>query len=177
MFDQKYEDIKQINSTPYVVNEEQMKAIRQNVFEYFNTNENILMNKFNSAEWNAYYEGALEPFAIEASLVHTNMTFSDREIACGNKIIFTSNRLQYLSATEKVSLVAQLFDRGFITLNDGREIFNLSPIEDGDRYFIRKEYVETSKMNEGKEEDNAGVEEQGVQTDESASGEDGGEEV
>lgn len=85
MFDQKYEDVKQIMSQPFTVDSAQMKAIKENVFQYFGTNENILTNKFSSSEWNAYYEGKIEPFAIELSLVHTNMTFNMHEIAYGNQ--------------------------------------------------------------------------------------------
>ena len=143
LFDQKYEDVKQIDSKPFVVNPIQMSQIKENVFNYFGTNENILQNKFNSDEWNAYYEGKIEPFAIEASLVHTNMTFNQREVAFGNQFMFTANRLQYLSNAEKLNTVTQLFDRGFITHNQGLEIFNMSAVEDGDKRYVRKEYALT----------------------------------
>lgn len=157
LFDQKYEDIKQIESKPFVVEPTQMAQIKENVFTYFGTNENILKNKFNSDEWNAYYEGKIEPFALEASLVHTNMLFNMHEIAFGNQVIFTANRLQYLSNTEKLNTVVQLFDRGFLTHNQGLEIFNMPPIEDGDKHYIRKEYglAENydSGMKEGEEDE------------------------
>ncbi len=148
MYDPKYEDVKQIESKPFIVNSPQMAQIKENVFTYFGTNENILQNKFNSDEWNAYYEGKIEPFAIEASLVHTNMTFSQHEIAFGNEIMFTANRMQYLSNTEKLNTVTQLFDRGFITHNQGLEIFNMASVEGGDKRYIRKEYAMTENFND-----------------------------
>lgn len=146
LFDQKYEDVKQINSQPFVVNADQMNQIKENVFNYFGTNEHILQNNFTSAEWSAYYEGKIEPFAIEASLVHTNMTFNRRELAFGNEIIFTANRLQYMSNEEKLNTVTQLFDRGFLTHNQGLEIFNMAAVENGDKRYIRKEYTETNNL-------------------------------
>lgn len=152
MFDQKYEDIKQIDSKPFVVDPKQMELIKENVFTYFGTNEAILQNKYTSDQWNAYYEGKIEPFAIEMSLVHTNMTFSEREKAFGNEIIFTANRLQYLSNSEKLNTVTQLFDRGFLTHNQGLEIFNMSPVENGDKRYIRKEYATTENFSEIAEE-------------------------
>lgn len=148
LYDAKYEDIKQVDSKPFIVNPVQMAQIKENVFNYFGTNEKIMQNNYNSDEWNAYYEGKIEPFAIEASLVHTNMTFSEREVVCGNQILFTANRLQYLSNAEKLNTVTQLFDRGFITHNQGLEIFNMSPVENGDKRYIRKEYIETNNLNE-----------------------------
>lgn len=163
LFDQKYEDIKQILSKPYTVDSGQMTQIKENVFNYFGTNEDIIQNKYNSDKWNAYYEGKIEPFAIEASLVHTNMTFSPHEVAFGNQIIFTANRLQYLSNSEKLSTVTQLFDRGFITHNQGLEIFNMAPVEGGDKRYIRKEYEQTSHL-EREVDNNANVEGEGVQS-------------
>lgn len=147
MIDQKYDEVKQIDSKPFVVNPLQMNAIKENVFNYFGTNEEILQNKFSSNTWNAYYEGKIEPFALEASLVHTNMTFSEHEISFGNYYMFTANRLQYLENNEKLNTVTQLFDRGFITHNQGLEVFNMSPVEGGDKRYIRKEYAETSELN------------------------------
>lgn len=148
LFDQKYEDVKQITSEPFVVDAEQMKLIKDNVFDYFGTNENILHNKFTSDEWNAYYEGKIEPFAIEASLVHTNMLFNDLEIAQGNEVIFSANRLQYMSNKEQLEMITSLFDRGFLSQNEGREILNMAPIEDGDKYYIRKEYCTKDMLEE-----------------------------
>lgn len=149
IIDAKYADVKQIDSKPYVVNPSQMQQIRENVFTYFGTNNAILQNSFNSEQWNAYYEGKIEPFALEMGLVHTNMTFSEREIAFGNEIMFTSNRMQYLSNAEKLNTVTQLFDRGFMTHNQGLEIFNMSPVEDGDRRFVRKEYALSENYSKG----------------------------
>lgn len=146
LFDQKYEEIKQIDSKPVIVNATQMAQIKESVFTYFGTNEKILKNEFDSDQWGAYYEGKIEPFAIEASLVHTNMTYTAEEIEEGKQIIFTANRLQYLSNTEKLNTVTQLFDRGFITHNEGLEIFNMKPVENGDMRFIRKEYMQTDEI-------------------------------
>lgn len=140
LIDQKYEDVKQIDSKPYIINPSQMEYIKQNVFTYFGTNESILQNKFTPDEWNAYYEGKIEPFALELGLVHTNMTFTEREKAFGNQIFFSSNRLQYASISDKINYVVQMGDRGRTSINEDREVFNLPPVEDGDRHFIRGEY-------------------------------------
>jgi len=141
LIDAKYEDVKQLQTNQYTVDAAQMSQIKENVFNYFGTNEKILQNNFTSDEWGAYYEGKIEPFAIEASLVHTNMTFTPHEVAFGNEIIFTANRLQYASNKEKLDIVTQLFDRGFLTHNQGLEVFNMASIgEIGENRYIRKEY-------------------------------------
>jgi len=153
LFDEKYEDVKQITSTPYAVPDAQMEQIRQNVFDYFGVNANILQNKFTSQEWEAFYEGAIEPFAVQLSQVHTGMVYSVRQVGFGNEILWTGDRLHHMSTQEKTTLIATLFDRGFITHNEGREILNLAPVEGGDKFYIRKEYAETGSV----EDDGEGV--------------------
>lgn len=158
MFDTKYAEVKQIDSKPYVIDAEQVKQIKENVFNYFGTNEHILQNNFSSDEWSAYYEGKIEPFALEASLVHTNMVFNNREVAFGNEIVFTANRLQYMTNTEKLTMTTQLFDRGLATHNECREILNMGAVEGGDKMYIRKEYTTIDKLDEGEGEGNAKAE-------------------
>ena len=172
MFDNKYADVKQIISRPFIVDSAQMELIKNNVFNYFGVNEKILQNNFNEDEWNAFYEGKIEPFAIQLSLVMSNMTFTEREIAFGNQIIFSANRLQYASNKSKLDIVVQLFDRGILTRNEGREIFNMAPIENGDKYYIRKEYAEVNHLAEAQGiiggGNNANQSEQGISSDSDA---------
>lgn len=149
LFDSKYKEVKQVTSNPVMIDDKQMQQIKENVYAHFGVNDKILQNSFNSEEWAAFYEGKIEPFAIQASLVHSNLAFTERELANDNFIMLTANRLQYLSPAEKLSTVTQLFDRGFITHNQGREIYNMSPIDGGDKYYIRKEYSETTKLDVG----------------------------
>lgn len=160
MFDARYQDVKQIDSQPYVVNAAQMKIINESVYNYFGVNESILQNAWkSSAEWEAFYEGKIEPFALQLGLVMTNMTFNDHEQAFGNEIMYSSNRLQYATTAEKLNTVTQMFDRGLLTTNQALDIFNLPHVDDGDRRYIRGEYVDvadrTAENPAGKEQDNA----------------------
>lgn len=150
IFDAKYEDVKAIDSKPYVVDDKQAAAIRESVFDYFGMSSEILHNKYTSDQWSAYYEGQIEPFAIEASLVHTNMTFSQDEIARGKQIIFSVNRLQHMTMADKLSTVTQLFDRGMMNMDEGREVFQLPELgtEDSKRYYIRRDYAEVNALNQ-----------------------------
>lgn len=149
MFDQKYTDVKQITSNPVFVDDKQSALIRQNVYNYFGVNEKILTNDYTEDVWNAFYEGKIEPFAIQLSQVLTGMIYSSREVAMGDEVVCSSNRLQYASNQTKLNVVTQLFDRGMMTTNMGLEIFNLPGVgEAGDKYYIRKEYAEIDKLHE-----------------------------
>lgn len=169
IFDAKYADITPIESKPYVVDDKQAASIRESVFDYFGMSDAILQNKYTSDQWSAYYEGQIEPFAIEMSLVHTNMTYSAEEIARGKQIIFSVNRLQHMTMSDKLSTVTQLFDRGMMNMDEGREVFQLPALgtEDSKRYYIRRDYAEVNALNQQngvKEGDgNAGEDGSGIQ--------------
>ena len=117
-----------------------MQIIKDNVYSYFGVNEDVLMNKAFGDAWAAFYEGAVEPFAIQFSEVMTKMLFTLREQSQGNAVMATANRLQYLSNTEKLNVSSQMLDRGIMSINDVREIWNLPPVENGDVRIIRGEY-------------------------------------
>jgi len=78
------------------------------------------------------------------------MLFNEKDIESGSMCIYGASRLQYASNATKLELVTQLFDRGFITHNQGLEVFNMPPIDGGDKKYIRLDYakvVEVDKNN------------------------------
>ena len=150
LFPNTYKDITQIKADPYVPDAQQMELIKANVFEYFGVNEDVLENKAFGDSWAAFYEGAIEPFAIQFSEVMTKMLFTLREQTQGNLVIATSNRLQYMSNADKLRVSAQMADRGLMTRNEIREIWNLAPLPEpiGDQMPVRGEYYNVGDTNE-----------------------------
>ena len=145
-----YKDIKQIETKPYVVDSDQMKLIRTNVFDYFGTNEDVLQNKAYGDAWAAFYEGAIEPFAIQLSEVLTNMLFTTLEQSNGALIMASANRLQYMTTKDKADTTAIFADRGLATIDELREIWNLPPLPDGmgNTIPVRGEYYDLRDNNE-----------------------------
>jgi hypothetical protein len=70
----------------------------------------------------------------------TKAIFSERERANGNYLIANANRLQYMNTSQKVQMAQQMLDRGVMSINEARELFNYSPVEGGDVRTIRGEY-------------------------------------
>jgi len=149
LFPNTYSNINQVKSAPYTVAADEMKLIEKNVYQYFMVNEDILMNKAYGDAWSAFYEGAIEPFAVQFSEVMTRMLFTFREQSQGNIVMLTANRLQYMSNKDKLDVSSQLLDRGVMSINDIREIWNLTPVDGGDARIIRGEYWNADeKINE-----------------------------
>lgn len=156
LFPNEYDEIKQIDSKPFVIDAEQKKLIDANINDYFGVNENVLQNKATGDAWSAFYEGAIEPFSIQLSETLTRMLFTFREQSSGSGVMFTSNRMQYMSNADKLNVSAQMADRGIMNRDEIREIWNLPPIPDGSgqAYIIRGEYYDASeKVNEGSSDD------------------------
>ena len=153
LFPSTYKNIQQISSKPYVPDAEQMAAIEKNVFDYFGVNEKILQNSATDEEMDAYFNGAIEPFMIQLGEVLSKMFFSWRELALGNKVLVTANRLQYMSIAHKITLAQQMGDRGMITINEARELLNYPPLEDGDKAPIRGEYYFAGDRKENEDGD------------------------
>lgn len=140
LFPNTYNDIRQIEQSSYTVPEAELNEIRTNVYNYFAVNEDVLQSKAFGDSWSAFYESVIEPFAIQFSETMTQAMFSDKERAMGSLLMASSNRLQYMTTKEKLEVSAQMADRGILSFNEIREIWNLPPIEGGDRRIIRGEY-------------------------------------
>ena len=154
LFPNTYKDIKQIDVKPFAIDADQMKQIRENVFNYFGVNEAVLNNAAKSEELEAFFDGAIEPFAIQFSEAVTKMLFSERERAQGSYLIANANRLQYMSTSEKVAMARELGDRGAILIDEIRELFNYAPLPDGSGQVapIRGEYKATNELTGGNED-------------------------
>ncbi|PEP87074.1 phage portal protein, partial [Bacillus toyonensis] len=129
----------------FVPDSKQMQETTQRIYNFFNTNEQIIQSKYSEDEWNAYYESEIEPLAMQFAGEMTRKLFSRRERGCGNKIIFEASSLQYASMGTKMNLV-QMVDRGAMTPNEWRSIFSLGPIEGGDKPIRR---LDTALVKEG----------------------------
>ena len=156
LFPSTYKDIKQIDVKPYTVDADQLKLIYSNVQNYYGVNEKILQNAAIGDEWSAFYEGAIEPFAIQFSEAMTKAAFTERERAQGSGMIATANRLQFMTNADKLSISSNMLDRGVMSINEIRDIWNLAPVDGGDARIIRGEYYNaTEKIDNGEGGQNA----------------------
>lgn len=158
LFPNTYKDVKQIDVKPYAIDADQMKQIRENVFNYFGVSEAVLQNSARAEDLEAFFDGAIEPFAIQISEAMTKMLFSERERAQGSYLIANANRLQYMSTSAKVQMAKELGDRGAILIDEIRELFNYEPLPDGAGQVapIRGEYKATDELTETEGDENNG---------------------
>lgn len=146
--DSKY-DVQQVDPKDYVPNAAQMDRSKQRVYAFFNTNENIVMSKYNEDEWNAYYESVIEPRILQLAQCLTLKLFTRRERAFGNSIAIKTSNLMYASMKTKLNLV-QMVDRGALLPDEWRDTFGMPPIPGGDKPIRR---LDTAPITEGGEDE------------------------
>lgn len=137
-------DFKEVNLKPITLDKEQLEQVNYNIFDYFGISENIVRNNFSEEEWNAFFEGVVEPRAIQMGDAFTNKVFSIKARKEGHKIVFTANRLQYASLKTKILLLKEAGDRAMLKVDEGREIIDLPPIggEEGNKIIQSLNYID-----------------------------------
>lgn len=143
-----------ISMNPTVTGFETMREFRENIYRYFGVNDAIITSDFTESQMESFYDSRIEPFLVALSTELTKKVFTEREKGFGNQIIYESNRIQYASTSTKLAMVA-LVDRGALTPNEWRLIFNLAPIDGGDVPIRRLDTAEVNEPANEEGEDNA----------------------
>ena len=136
LFPNTYENVQQIKSEPYTVNPEEMKQIKDDVYSYFGVNEDLLQSKASSEVMQCFYDNKIEPFGNQFSDVVTFMLFTLNEINRGNKFRLAGEKLDYMSIDNKIKLVQELGNKGAMTSDEMRSLFNLPPLANNLGEFI-----------------------------------------
>lgn len=120
-----------IEPKDFVPNALSIDRVTERIYAFFNTNESIVKSDYTEDQWNAYYEATIEPVLTQMSGEYTRKLFTRRERGFGNKIVFESSNLIYANTNTKLSFVSMV-DRGALTPNEWRMLFNMAPVDGGD---------------------------------------------
>lgn len=151
-------DFTPITMQPQLANYKSVEELRNNIYRYFGVNEAVLTSTIAGDQWEAFYEGCIEGFLLALSLELSHKIFTARERGYGNEIVFEANRMQYMSMTHKLALVAMV-DRGAMLPNEWRQVLNLAPIEGGDVPIRR---LDTAPTTEPAKEDDDNADQNGA---------------
>lgn len=154
LYDSTFAKVEQVKPYNYTIPADEMARIEKNVYQYFGVNEDILQNKFNEDSWNAYYEGKVEPFALQVGEGLSQMLYLMRDRP-DNSVMFSSNRMQYATSASKRNMIRDMLDRGVLSINEAREILQMPPVEGGDKRVIRGEYIDATMLDSPKNDKDA----------------------
>lgn len=139
-----------VNLKPITLDKDQLERVNYNIFDYFGISEKIINNSFTEEEWNAFYEGVVEPRAMQMGYAFTNKIFKRQSIKDGHRIVFTANRLQYASLKTKTDLLKVVAPWAMIKVDEGREILDLAPLggEEGNRILQSLNNIDSTIANQ-----------------------------
>lgn len=141
VYDQSFDDVRQVDPQSYVISTDEMGRIDHSVHTYFGVNDDILTGDYTEEQWGAFYESVVEPIAVQLGEGLTKLLYTPGEMARGNRISFSANRLEYASNASKRNMIRDMLDRGVMTINEAREVLQLPPVEGGEMRPTRGEYA------------------------------------
>ena len=112
-----------------LVDGETLKFIDEKILRHFGTPLCILTGDYSKEQYEAFYQGCLEPLIISYSQAFTKTLFSRREsYGYGHRVEFYAEDLVFMTMSQKLELVRLLGDSGALYENEKRSIFGLRPL-------------------------------------------------
>lgn len=112
-----------------IVDAELIKFLDEKILRNFGVSVAILSGKFETWEYEAFYQKTLEPLIKSMSQAFTRCLFSKREsFGYGHKIVFYPKDLQFLTTQQKLEYLRMLGDTGTLFENEKRTIMGLKPL-------------------------------------------------
>lgn len=121
-------DYTQLDSKPYLIDAETMEQAKAKVFNYFGVNEAFLQNTFTAEQYEAVYEGRLEPFAIMFCQAMTHGLYTERERGFGNEIEAAMSKLKYQPIAQLANLISVTNQLGLFRRDEFRGILGFEPL-------------------------------------------------
>ena len=120
-------------TTPIPAN--QLAYIKEEIYDYFGVSKAIVENTATAAQESAYYNGEIAPFFSALTQAFTNCLFTEREYGHGNRIVVSSNSVQFATLPDKVTAAKFLTEIGAATLDQILTMFDMPTIggEEGSR--------------------------------------------
>lgn len=149
-------DYQNIESKPYIVDADTLKEVKERMFSYFGVNEGFVQNKFTPEEYEAVYEGRIEPFAMMISQAFSFHLFTARERGFGNEIEANMAKLKYQPMTVITRVIAATNQLGLFTRDEYREMLGYEPLgpeRGGDEIMIAVNNMEADDQIKQEEKD------------------------
>lgn len=140
VYDQTWEDIKQVDPQHFTIDPDEMARIDKALYTYFGINEKILTSEYDEATWAAFYENVVESYAVQLGNMLSVRYLTPTQIRKGNRIMFSSGYLEYATTDSKIKVAQFFMTAGVATINEVRDIFQLPRIPGGDVRMVRGEY-------------------------------------
>ena len=126
-----------------------LKFLKDIIRERYGISQAILDGDFSGAQHAAFFQNCLEDFIMEFEQSFTNRLFTQREKDVGHRIKCYYSRVAYFDTAAKNELAKIAFESGLMTLDEVRELYGLSPLnEGGDKRLQSLNFVNSTKIDD-----------------------------
>ena len=149
-------DYQNIESKPYIVDADTLKEVKERIYSYFGVNDAFVQNTFKPEEYEAVYEGRIEPFAMMISQAFTDKLFTSRERGFGNLVEANMAKLKYQPMTVVTRVIQATSQLGLFTRDEYREMLGYEPLgpeKGGDEIMIAVNNMEADDQVKQEEKD------------------------
>lgn len=122
-----------IKMEPGTASYEQRKELREDVYRYFGVNDDIIMGKIDTEQFENFFKIRISPFLQALSLELTSKIFSGKAAAYSkNKITYMAEAGQFMTVSQKIELFNKVVLYGGMLIDEWRAMLGLGHIEGGD---------------------------------------------
>lgn len=121
-------DYQHLESKPYVIDADTMQQSKRKVLDFFHISQEFLDSSYTPEQYEAVYEGVLEPLAIQISQALTIGLYTERERAFGAEIEAEMDRVKYQSMGTVVRIIEATSQLGLFTKDEYREMLGYAPL-------------------------------------------------
>lgn len=122
-----------INMNPSTATSDQRKDAREDIYRYFNVNDDFVMSNMKTEQLENLYRLRIEPFLIDLSRELSSKFFPDKAGAYKkNRIVYMTDQGEFMTMTQKLELFNKVVLYGGMTINEWRLLLGYEGIEGGD---------------------------------------------
>lgn len=135
-----------LNTDPKIIDKDTMAFIQDKILNWYGVPIKILSKNFNDDEYQAFYEGTLEPLVVSFGQAFSKTIFTQNELNFGNEMVFYQRDMMYLSTASKLKLLDTAGQQGLLTDDQKLNILGYPPLADGsgNRRTISLNYISTN---------------------------------
>lgn len=141
-------DLIQFDRKIQMVDDATLEFIDKKILRTFGVSIAILSGDYTPAQYEAFYQAALEPLIIAMSQAFTKTLFTQMERSYGNGIEFYPQDLIFMSADQTIQMVNLLSNTGALYENEKRTAFGLKPLPELEgKRFMSLNWIDATKAN------------------------------
>lgn len=132
-----------------LVDNDTLKFIDEKILRNWKVPLPILTGDYTKAQYEAFYQSALEPLIISIKQAFTKKLFTDREKSFGNKVELFAKDLIFMTVDQKLEMLNIMSPTGSIYENEKRVMFGMMPLAEleGKRY-MSLNWIDADKANQ-----------------------------